>query len=110
MYNRSNMEPHLMTDYILFCDDGNSYIGHYLRGKTYEGWYVKDCINIPKEDLPKIFSQKELKCLAFTKLADFGDEHNEVRRYIPLKLLDEAFQGHQEVHDFEHAPDILCYL
>lgn len=105
MYIRSNMQPDLEKDYILETEDGKQYVGRWLVGRKYEGWYIKELPN--NHYVRYIFSQKELPVRWF-KLKD--DESDRFHRYIPKAILDEAFCGHDEMPDFNLCPEINPYL
>lgn len=107
MYYRTNLQPDPMKDYELIDIYGNEYIGRWLVGRTYEGWYIKLFISDDKEgQYNSIYSQKELKIYGYKPL---GSKH-EFTHYIPRKLLDEAFYGHQAISDFRTTPEILSYI
>ena len=107
MYKRVNMQPDPMKDYILECEDGSAYIGRWLVGNDYEGWYLKNVKDIQENsDMPKIVSQKDLKVVKFYDRKNPTVGH----QYIPKKLLDEAFWGRSEILNFYTTPDIMCYL
>lgn len=109
MHYRLNFQPDPMKDYKLMDIYGNEYIGRWLVGRTYEGWYIKTLFN-KENNLAKvphaIYSQKEIKMYGY-KLVD--SEH-EYKNYIPRRLLDEAFSGHTHISDFGETPEILSYL
>ena len=112
MFTRTTLQPEPMKDYILFDKDHYAYLGRWLVGNTYEGWYIKEYLNPEHRDkeLPAIFSQKELEVQLFAPVEEFDVSNPKARNYIPKALLDEAFYGHTEVEDFRCTPDILCYL
>ena len=116
MYRRDSMQPDPVKDYVLLTDDC-AYVGRWLPGNTYEGWYLTGIIlytdgeDKVEELTPRILSQKELKVIEYVPLDKYmSGKHVKVNKYIPKALLDEAFYGHQEISDFRCAPDILCYL
>lgn len=99
MYRRVNLQPDPMKDYILETLSGVEYIGRWLAGATYEGWYVKT------EDGGKVVPQSILKVIVFREPYKGAARH----KYIPRKYLDRAFKEKFEVVHFIE-PDILCYL
>lgn len=122
MHNRMNMQPDPMKDYVLLTDDC-AYVGRWLPGNTYEGWYLTGIVLYADDEdkieelTPRILSQKELKVIEYVPVEDYelamsSEEARgiKVHRYIPKALLDEAFYGRQEISDFRCTPDILCYL
>lgn len=101
MYKRENMQPEPFKFYTLRDKFGNTYLGRWLSGnKSYEGWYLRSK-NTPMIN-PMIKSQKELK------IVSYSDKY-ETHRYIPKKILDEAFDGKDEVI-YPKGIDIFCYL
>lgn len=97
MYRRENMQPEPFKFYMLRDKFGNAYLGRWLSGnKSYEGWYLRG------KNTPIIKSQKELK------IVSYSDKYG-THRYIPRKILDEAFDGKDEVIHLKGI-DIFCYL
>ena len=109
MYYRLKMQPDPMKDYELQDIYGNTYLGRWLVGKTYEGWYIKNSIG-EQNNLAKkpgaIYSQKEIKIYSYR----LADSDREFKNYIPRRLLDEAFFGHMCISDFRETPGISSYL
>ena len=112
MYYRLNLQPDPMKDYYLQDIYGNTYIGRWLVGNTYEGWYIKEVIdpqNYLAKEAGKIYSQKEIKIYSY-KLDDEESDKRTYKNYIPKRVLDEAFFGHKEIGDFRETPEILSYI
>lgn len=103
MYRRANFQPDPMKDYILEDAEGNAYLGRWLVSNTFEGWYVKKFVD--PERKPEIISQKELKIIFFYEDTNALTCH----RYVPKKILDDAFRGRNEVGGFS-SPEMLCYM
>lgn len=98
MYIRSKLQPDPMTDYVLEAEDGSVYIGRWLVGNTYEGWYIKQTVS-GIEKTRGVYSQKELRITHYSN-----------RLYIPKALMDDAFYGKGEISDFRETPEILKYV
>ena len=98
MFQREYMQPNPMQTYILETADGTEYVGRWLVGNTYEGWYLQD-------EPRGIFSQKELDVVFYSECCN---SHEMKHRYIPKKLLDNMFRGRKEIPHL--SPEILCYI
>ena len=103
MYRRVNFQPDPMNDYILEDTEGNAYLGRWLVGNTYEGWYIKRFTDPSRK--PTILSQKELKIVYFYENNSMLTRH----RYVPKKILDNAFCGRMEIEGFSSL-EMLCYV
>lgn len=103
MYYRNNLQPDPMVDYELVDIYGNEYVGRWLVGKTYEGWYVK---SDEVESYKAVYSQNELRIYGYRPVGS----NREFKRYIPKRLLDDAFYGHKSISDFRETPEILSYI
>lgn len=109
MYVRSRMQPDPMKDYILEDEDGNKFLGRWLVGAEYEGWYVKayfDEQGAKHECAPVIYSQKELHIMWYKPSEGKGIR----KRYIPKKTLDEGFWGLAAIQNFSETPEMEVYL
>ena len=104
MYYRMNLQPQSMEDYELIDIYGNTYIGQWLVGSNYEGWYIKAGLSCDPK--PGVYSQKEIKIYGYRPVGSDKDYKN----YISKKLLDEAFYGHTHISDFRETPAIMSYL
>ena len=94
MFKRTKVQPDPMKDYILEDSNGFLFLGRWLVGKTYEGWYIKDVSSL-KADIktPFIISQKTLKVMNYYDVDDPKKKH----RYISKDYLDEVYKGRDEV-------------
>ncbi|MBO7450885.1 MAG: hypothetical protein J6U54_11010 [Clostridiales bacterium] len=109
MYERSRMQPDPMKDYILEDEDSNRFLGRWLVGKVYEGWYIKaylDKQGAKHECTPAIYSQKELHIMWYEP----ADVRGKRKRYIPKKTLDAGFWGLAAIQDFRDTPEMEEYL